>query len=59
MTRKRDQSHKPGDSHKRKSKPKIPSTGWGANSALDALIRRRVAQPGQGGAPSQYPSKKP
>ena len=59
MTRKQEHSQKPGDSHKRKSKPKIPSTGRGADSALDALIRRRVAPPGQGGSLSQSPSKKP
>jgi hypothetical protein len=34
---------KPDDSSsKRKSKPDVPSTGRGAASAMDALIKRRV-----------------
>jgi hypothetical protein len=33
---------KQDDSSKRKSKPDVPSTGRGAASAMDALIKRRV-----------------
>ena len=44
------------ESHKRKEKPRSPSTGQGADSAMDALIKRRVpppGQPNQQGQPSQ------
>lgn len=33
--------------NKRKEKPRGPSTGQGAASAMDALIKRRVPPPGQ------------
>lgn len=45
------------ESHKRKEKPRPPSTGRGAASALDALIKGRVPPPGPQGQP-QPPSKK-
>lgn len=51
MTAKQDESHK------RQSKPKSPSTGRGAASALDALIKRRVAAPGQGHPPPSSSKK--
>jgi hypothetical protein len=38
---------KQGDSSKGKEQPGTPSTGRGAASALDALIKRRVPTPGQ------------
>jgi hypothetical protein len=41
---------------KRKGKPDVPSTGRGAASAMDALIKKRVPTPG--GAPQQPQSKK-
>jgi hypothetical protein len=52
MTRKQDESHH------RKSKPKIPSTGRGAASALDALIKGRLVAPGQGKHPAPSPPPK-
>jgi hypothetical protein len=48
---------KQDESHKRKEKPRPPSTGRGADSALDALIKGRVPPPGQQVQP-QPPSKK-
>ena len=51
MTAKQDESHK------RQSKPKSPSTGRGAASALDAMIKRRVAAPGQGHPPPSSSKK--
>ena len=53
MTHKQDESHK-----RRKKPPVVPSTGRGAASAMDALIKRRVLAPGQGDAPAPPPSKK-
>jgi hypothetical protein len=47
---------KPDDAQKRKPKPDVPSTGRGAASAMDALIKRRVSAPGpapQPGAPKK------
>ena len=38
---------KQDDAHKRKEKERSPSTGRGAASALDALIKRRAPTPGQ------------
>ena len=38
---------KDDESHKRKEKPRSPSTGRGAASAMDALIKRRMPPPGQ------------
>jgi hypothetical protein len=47
MTRKQDESHKG-----QKKRPEIPSTGRGAASAMDALIKRRITAPGQGNPPA-------
>jgi hypothetical protein len=53
MIRKQDESHK------RKAKPpNTPSTGRGAASALDALIKRRVSAPGPGQEPPPVSTKK-
>ncbi len=41
MTHKQDESHKG-----QKKRPQVPSTGRGAASAMDALIKRRVTAPG-------------
>jgi hypothetical protein len=43
---------------KRKGKPDVPSTGRGAASAMDALIKKRVLTPGNGIVPQQPQSKK-
>jgi hypothetical protein len=50
MAAKHDDSHQ-----QRKEKPRPPSTGRGAASALDALIRRRVAPANP--PPPQIPKK--
>lgn len=42
----------------RKPKQNAPSTGSGAASAMDALIRKRVPPPGSGNAP-QTPQQEP
>lgn len=39
---------------KRRGKPNVPSTGSGAASAMDALIKKRVPAPG-GDAPPPPP----
>jgi len=44
--------------HKRKEKPRAPSTGQGAASAMDALIKGRVPPPSQQGQPPEPPPKK-
>ena len=49
MPRKQDQAAK------RNTKPDIPSTGQGAASALDAMIKRRVVAPGEGKLPLPLP----
>ena len=41
------------ETRKRKEKPRSPSTGRGAASAMDALIKRRVPPPGQQNSQSQ------
>jgi hypothetical protein len=46
------------ENQKRKQKPRSPSTGRGADSAMDALIKRRVPPPGQQAQPPQPPVKK-
>jgi hypothetical protein len=46
------------ESEKRKDRLEVPSSGWGAASAMDALIRRRVTPPGHANAPQQPSSKK-
>lgn len=38
---------KQSETSRRKEQPGTPSTGRGAASALDALIKRRVPTPGQ------------
>jgi hypothetical protein len=43
---------------KRKTKRDVPSTGRGAASAMDALIRRRIPAAGSGNAPQPDRSKK-
>lgn len=53
-------SRKQDEPYKRKSTPRnVPSTGEGAASALDALIKRRMAAPGQDNQPSPPSAKKP
>jgi hypothetical protein len=49
---------KPGESPKRKEKPRAPSTGRGSESAMDALIKGRVPHPTQQGEPPNPPPKK-
>jgi hypothetical protein len=51
-------SRKQDEPQKRKSKPATPSTGCGAASALDALIKRRLAAPAHGVQPPPPQSKK-
>jgi hypothetical protein len=51
MAGKQDDSHRQG-----KEKTRPPSTGRGAASALDALIKRRVPPPPQS-PPPQAPKK--
>ncbi len=53
MIRKQDEPHKG-----QKKRPEIPSTGRGAASAMDALIKRRMTAPGQGNPPPPAGSKK-
>ena len=43
-------SGKPDETQKRKEKPRAPSTGRGADSAMDALIKGRVPHPGSRGS---------
>lgn len=43
---------------KRKPRPDVPSTGRGAASAMDALIKGRVPAPGSGNAPQPATPKK-
>jgi len=43
---------------KRKARSDVPSTGRGAASAMDALIKRRVPAPGSGDAPQHNGPKK-
>jgi hypothetical protein len=63
MTRKHDGPHKPDEARgqdgarKRKSSPEIPSTGQGAASALDALIKRRLPAPQGNQPPAPEPDK--
>jgi len=49
---------KQGDSSKRKEQPRTPSTGSGAASALDAMVKRRVPPPGQAQPPQTPKAKK-
>ena len=49
---------KADETQKRKEKPRAPSTGRGAESAMDALIKGRVPHPGQQRQPPEPPSKK-
>lgn len=50
---------KHSEDHKRKDKARSPSTGQGAASAMDALIKQRVLPPGpQGQQPPLEPAKK-
>jgi hypothetical protein len=49
---------KPDETQKRKEKPRTPSTGRGAQSAMDALIKGRVPRPGQQGQLPDPPPKK-
>ncbi len=47
------------DEHQRQSKHDVPSTGQGAASALDALIKKRVPMPASPAAtPAPAPSQK-
>ena len=48
---------KQDDPPKRHPRQEVPSTGMGAASAMDALIKRRVPQPGNGIAQSPIPKK--
>jgi hypothetical protein len=48
----------PGDTTKRP--PRVPSSGRGASSALDAMIRKRIPAPGRPGpSPSEAKSSSP
>jgi hypothetical protein len=49
---------KPDKTQKRKEKPRAPSTGRGADSAMDALIKGRVPHPAQQGQPPNPPPEK-
>ena len=51
-------SGKPDEPQKRKEKPRAPSTGRGADSAMDALIKGRVPHPTQQGQSPDPPPKK-
>jgi len=57
MTRKHDGPRKQDGVGKRKSSPDIPSTGQGAASALDALIKRRPPVPQGPQPPLPEPDK--
>jgi hypothetical protein len=46
------------DEHKRKGKQDVPSTGRGAASAMDALIKRRVPPPGNPASAPAPPGRK-
>ena len=50
---------KPDETRKRKEKPRTPSTGRGAESAMDALIKGRVSPPGQQAQPPDPPPDPP
>ena len=45
------------ETHKRKEKPRPPSTGQGAASAMDALIKSRVPPPRSQDQPPEPPLK--
>ena len=48
---------KPDETRKRKEKPRTPSTGRGAESAMDALIKGRVSPPKPQEQPPDPPPK--
>jgi len=49
---------KQDESRKQKVRPQVPSTGRGAASAMDALIKRRVPPPGHADSPQPQSTKK-
>lgn len=51
-------SRKQDETHKRKAGSPAASSGQGAASALDALIKRRVIAPGQDAVKREPKSKK-